>query len=108
MVALLKRLLNEHPSLQDLGPRANDIATVLKASGSILDALNPVRNNASVAHPNAALLGSEEARLVINVSRSLFVYLDRKIALGPVTEPDQVVTGFDDYPYEAYDELNDR
>jgi hypothetical protein len=110
MVRLLKKLRQEHPRLRDLGVRANDIETVLKASGSILDALNPVRNNASVAHPNQALLGREEAQLVINVGRSLLVYLDSKIALGPVTEPEQVVRGpsFTEYPYEAYDELNDR
>jgi Abortive infection C-terminus len=108
MVGLLKKLRKAHPRLRDLGTRARDIDTVLKASGSILDALNPVRNNASVAHPNAALLGREEAHLVINVGRSLLVYLDNKIALGPVMEPEQVVTGFADYPYEAYDELNDR
>jgi hypothetical protein len=108
MVGLLKKLRKEHPRLRDLGARAQDIDTVLKASGSILDALNPVRNNASVAHPTATLLGREEAKLVINVGRSLLVYLDSKIALEPVTEPEQVVTGLTDYPYEAYDELNDR
>lgn len=80
MVALLKKLRTAHPSLQDLGPRAGDIETVLKASGSILDALNPVRNNASVAHPNEELLGREEAQLVINIGRSLLAYLDGKIA----------------------------
>jgi hypothetical protein len=79
MVALLKKLRQAHPKLQDLGPRANDIDTVLKASGSILDALNPVRNNASVAHPNAELLGPIEAQLVINVGRSLLTYLDGKL-----------------------------
>jgi hypothetical protein len=110
MVRLLKKLRQEHPRLRDLGTRDHDVGTVLKASGSILDALNPVRNNASVAHPNAALLGREEALLVINIGRSLLVYLDSKIALGPVTEPEQIVStgGFADYPYEAYDELNDR
>jgi hypothetical protein len=80
MVGLLKKLRQEHPKLQHLGPRANDIATVLKASGSILDALNPVRNNASVSHPNDELLGSDEAQLVINVGRSLLKYLDGKLA----------------------------
>ena len=110
MVGLLKKLRKEHPNLRDLGARAQDIDTVLKASGSTLDALNPVRNNASVAHPNAVLLGREEALLVINIGRSLLVYLDSKIALGPVTEPEPVVSAGDiaDYPYEAYDELNDR
>lgn len=80
MVAPLKKLRQAHPKLQDLGPRASDIEMVLKASGSILDALNPVRNNASVAHPNAALLGREEAQLVINVGRRLLVCLDGKLA----------------------------
>jgi len=55
--------------------------TVLRASGSILDALNPVRNNASVAHPNQDLLGRDEAQLIINVGRSLLSYLDAQ--LGP-------------------------
>ncbi len=79
MVALLKKLRQGHPKLGNLGPRTNDIETVLKASGSILDALNPVRNNASVAHPNQDLLGKEEAQLVINVGRSLLSYLDGKV-----------------------------
>jgi hypothetical protein len=54
---------------------------VLNASGSILDALNPLRNNASVAHPNAQLLGRDEAQLVINVGRSLLTYLDAKFGV---------------------------
>ena len=80
MVTLLKKLRQAHPKLQMLGVRGNDIDTVLRASGSILDALNPVRNNASVAHANDELLGREEAQLVINVGRSLLSYVDAKIA----------------------------
>jgi hypothetical protein len=79
MVALLKKLLTSHPRLQDLGPRSTEIERVLKASGSILDALNPVRNNASVAHPNEQLLGRDEAQLVINIGRSLLAYIDGKL-----------------------------
>ena len=79
MVALLKKLPASRPRLQDLGPRATDIERVLKASGSNLDALNPVRNNASVAHPNEQLLGRNEAQLVINVGRSLLSYIDGKL-----------------------------
>jgi hypothetical protein len=106
MVALLKKLRKEHPNLQDLGPRETDITTVLKASGSILDALNPVRNNASVAHPNQDLVGWQEAQLVINVAWSLLGYLDAKIALAPKITTVSLPSS--DYPYEAYDELNDR
>jgi hypothetical protein len=48
MVALLRKLEAEHPSLADLGPRAQDIKTVLNSSASILDALLPVRNQGSI------------------------------------------------------------
>lgn len=80
MVALLRRLEAEHPQLADLGPRAHDITTVLNASASILDALLPVRNQGSMAHPNAELLEEPEARLIINVGRSLLNYLDAKLS----------------------------
>lgn len=66
-VALLRKVENGHPRFADLGPRAQDIKKVLNASASILDALLPVRNQASVAHPNELLLDEPEARLVINV-----------------------------------------
>ncbi|MHB8296462.1 MAG: abortive infection family protein [Acidimicrobiales bacterium] len=71
MVALFKKLRSGHPQLADLGPRAQDVEKVLNSCASILDALLPVRNRASVAHPNAELLGEPEARLVINVGRTL-------------------------------------
>jgi hypothetical protein len=80
MVALLRKLEAEHPMLADLGPRAQDIKTVLNASASILDALLPVRNQGSMAHPNAELLGEPEARLIINVGRTLLHYLDSKFS----------------------------
>jgi hypothetical protein len=80
MVALLKKLRAGHPNLADLGPRAHDIERVLNSCANILDALLPVRNQASVAHPNTALLGEPEARLVINVGRTLLHYLDAKLS----------------------------
>lgn len=80
MVALLRKVISGHPGLSDLGPRAQDINKVLNASASILDAMLPVRNQASVAHPNQELLGEAEAQLVINVGRSLLNYLDAKLS----------------------------
>jgi len=80
MVALLRKLEAGHPKLVDLGPRAHDIKSVLNASASILDALLPIRNRASVAHPNDALLDEQEARLIINVGRTLLQYLDAKLS----------------------------
>jgi hypothetical protein len=80
MTALFKLLRREHPKLADLGPRSEEITKVLNACASILDAMNPVRNRASVAHPNEQLLADDEARLVISVGRSLLSYLDAKLA----------------------------
>jgi hypothetical protein len=79
MPALLKLLRAEHPKFQDLGPRADDIVRVLNSIGSIMDAFNPVRNRASVAHPNAILLDEAEATLVINAARTVLAYLDAKL-----------------------------
>lgn len=79
MVAIFKKVRVCHPAVADLGPRARDIERVLNACSAILDAMLPVRNRASVAHPNAELLGEVEARLVINVGRTLLSYLDAKL-----------------------------
>jgi hypothetical protein len=79
-VALLRKLESGHAKFADLGPRTQDIKTILNASASILDALLPVRNQASVAHPNEVLLGEDEARLIINVGRTLLNYLDAKLS----------------------------
>lgn len=73
-------LRSGHPKLADLGPRAQDVEKVLNSCASILDALLPVRNRASVAHPNAELLGEPEARLVINVGRTILDYLDARLS----------------------------
>lgn len=83
MPALLKALRRQHPRLQDLGPRSADIERVLNSCATIMDALNPVRNRASVAHPNELLLPTEEATLVINTARTLLSYLGSKVGLPP-------------------------
>ncbi len=80
MVTLFRKLEDQHPKLQDLGPRAQDVKKVLNAFASVLDAMLPVRNQASVAHPNAELLDEPEAHLVINAGRTLLHYLDAKLS----------------------------
>ena len=76
---LLKALIERHPALSDLGPRSEDIRKIIRASGSIVDAMGTLRNKASLAHPNEELLDHEEALLVINLARSLLRFLDAKI-----------------------------
>lgn len=80
MARLFRLLRQQHPALRNLGPRAQDIERVLISFANIMDALNPIRNNASVAHPNDNLLDAAEAMLVINAARTLLHYLDARFA----------------------------
>lgn len=79
MTRLFRLLRQHHSALRNLGARSRDIERVLQSSASIMDALNPIRNRASVAHPNEDLLEKDEAMLVINVARTLLHYLDAKL-----------------------------
>ena len=79
LTAIFKQLQDTHPAFGDLGPRTDDIVRVLRAFGTIVDALNPLRNKASVAHPNATLLAEPEAMLVVNSVRTVLHYLDAKL-----------------------------
>jgi hypothetical protein len=76
---LFKQIRERHPAFKDLGPRAEDILRVLRALGAILDTLSPLRNKASVAHPNPTLLSEPEAMLVVNSVRTILHYLDEKV-----------------------------
>ncbi len=82
--ATLNRLFGllraEHDAFSDLGARSQDINTILRSFNAVLDALNPLRNRASVAHPNDDLLDEPEAMLVINAARSVLHYLDARIS----------------------------
>jgi Abortive infection C-terminus len=83
MNRLFRPIREQHPAFVDLGPRAQDITMVMRSMASIMDAMNPIRNNASVAHPNKDLLDAPEAMLVINAARTLLHYLDAKLAASP-------------------------
>lgn len=80
MTRLFRLLRQYHPALQNLGTRSSDIVRILQSFANIMDVLNPIRNNASVAHPNADLLEKDEAMLVINAARTLLHYLDAKFS----------------------------
>lgn len=80
LTQLFQLLRQQHPKLQNLGPRAQDIIQVFRSIGAILSALNPVRNRASVAHPNPSLLEPAEAMLVVNAARTILHYVDSKLS----------------------------
>jgi hypothetical protein len=78
--ALFKLLRTQHSALQNLGSQDQDVSRVLGGFASVVDALNTIRNHASVAHPNDDLLGEEEALLMVNAVRTLFHYVHAKVS----------------------------
>jgi len=74
-----KALRANHPALQSLGGHDNEIGKILTSFASVLDALNPIRNHGSVAHPNDRLIELTEGTLVVNAVRTIFHYLNQKL-----------------------------
>lgn len=76
---LLALLRDHHPAFSSSIPRSDDIRQIIRSLSTIVNTLNPLRNRASVAHPNENLLAPPEAMLVINAVRTLLHYIDAKI-----------------------------
>ena len=79
LTQLFRAILDTHSSFVSVVPRGADINRIVRALATIVDAVNPVRNRASLAHPNVDLLPEAEAMLVINAVRTLLHYLDAKV-----------------------------
>lgn len=76
---LFKVVRQKHPSLLVPRPGAKEIDDVLNPMATIVNALNPLRNRRSAAHPNEDLLEEPEAMLVINAVRTLLHYLNSRV-----------------------------
>ena len=82
-ITQLFKIIRENHSAFATGVSPDDeIHKIVRAIVTILDALNPIRNRSSIAHPNDHLIDEPEAMLVINTTRMLLHYLDTKIANG--------------------------
>lgn len=74
------KLKNEHPSfIIDHSQSHLPINQIVNAIGRLLENLNEIRNNKSYSHPNEEIIGESEAKLVINLFRSILNYIDSKI-----------------------------
>lgn len=76
MARLLKLIGKSHPKFQQCTPWAEQRNSVLKSFGEVLDALNRIRNDGSLAHANDILIEEKEAQLFINASRTVLQYLN--------------------------------
>jgi hypothetical protein len=79
ITTLFKLLRQTHPAFAKAGPRQADVDKVARAMAMAIDALNPLRNDATLAHPADAVLEQAEAMLVINAVRTLLHYINDKI-----------------------------
>lgn len=68
-------LKKEHPALQVNSTHGERVKKFLRKASGILEVLNELRNEASLAHPNT-LLDDAEAKLVINTTVAIYYYLE--------------------------------
>lgn len=78
MPELYKLVREQHPTLKKAGPRQQDIDSICRTLGNIVDKLGPIRNRATPSHPKEELIEEAEAILAINAARTLFHYLEDK------------------------------
>jgi hypothetical protein len=73
---LFKLLRTQHPALAAALPAKAESTRIVNSLANIVDALSPIRNSSSLAHPNPSLLSDAEAMLVVNTVRTLFHFLN--------------------------------
>jgi hypothetical protein len=78
ITALFNLIRQQHPKFQ-AQPPGTELQKMLRGLAQIVDAMNPVRNHSSLAHPNDDLLEEPEAMLAANAVRSLLHYLNMKL-----------------------------
>lgn len=79
ITALFAQIRQHHAKLKLTDSRADRMTLkILRGCAEIVDALNPLRNDSSLAHPNT-LLDPPEAMLAINAIRTLLHYLDQRL-----------------------------
>ena len=76
---LIKKIREQHPKFHGKAGHEEQTGKVLKAMGAICDALNPMRNRGSLAHPNQELLDEPSAMLAINSSRTILHYVHHRL-----------------------------
>jgi hypothetical protein len=79
MTGLWKRLRTEHPAFSGQSSQDGHLIRVASGLATILDALNPLRNTGSVAHPNEELLTEADAMLAVNAARTILHFVDARV-----------------------------
>jgi hypothetical protein len=77
LVQIYKEMILRHPKFNI--KKTEEIVKINKALGTVIDSLNPLRNNSSLAHPNEKLLDDTDSMLVINCVKTILQYINMKI-----------------------------
>lgn len=85
---LFSLIRNRHAAFRNAETQASETVTILRSLSRLIDTLNSVRNEASLAHSNDQLLDEPEAFLMINAARTVLHYLDAKLARDHSTSKD--------------------
>lgn len=78
ITTLFKLIREKHPKFQ-MHPPGVEGTKILRGMAQVIDALNPIRNQHSMAHPSDQLLGEPEAFLTVNAVKCLLHYLNSKL-----------------------------
>lgn len=83
ITSLFKQIRNSHSSFQGSLAHKKHTDSMLNALANILNEMNTLRNQASLAHPNDQLLQEAEALLVLNAAHTVMQYLEVKLKPSP-------------------------
>lgn len=79
IMQLLKAIRGNHSKLKASIPGADEVGRIIRNLSATLDALNPIRNHKTLAHPTNTLLEEPEAMLIVNTVRTLLHYLNDRL-----------------------------
>lgn len=71
----LLSIIDNHQYFTEIN-RVTELKNIFKSLSNMCDRFDTFRNHHSLAHPSESLLASNEAKLMINVIRSLYDYLE--------------------------------
>lgn len=66
----------------NITPESNDIneiiKTTIRSASGVINSINTARNKHSLSHPNTDIIGNNEAKLLIGLSKYIFEYIENK------------------------------
>lgn len=70
-----------HNSLEEIdsGKINGLIKSSIRSASSVVDTLNTIRNKHSLSHPNDEVIGEQEAKLAIHLSKQIFEYIEGRV-----------------------------